>query len=145
MSLNEESLGQLQTNNSPEVLGSRAIELVNDASASRDEKLDAIRAFARESLNSEFKQVLGVTVVSLYILAHTDSQTKRGPASDSASGPSSASGSGAVASMTSFQDIAEDLYGPGQGQNEETVEMVTTLFRDLTTYASSANTSTQGQ
>jgi hypothetical protein len=43
------------------------------------------------------------------------------------------------------QYVAEDLYGSGQGQNEETVEMVTRLFMDLGTYLSSDPASTQGQ
>jgi hypothetical protein len=43
------------------------------------------------------------------------------------------------------QYVAEDLYGPGEGQNEETVDMVIKLFVDLGTYLSSDPTSTQGQ
>ena len=46
---------------------------------------------------------------------------------------------------TAPQYVAEDLYGSGQGQNEETVEMVTRLLIDLGTYLSSDPASTQGQ
>ncbi|GFZ45516.1 hypothetical protein JCM24511_03242 [Saitozyma sp. JCM 24511] len=150
MSLNEENLRRLQTNNPLTQLGSRAMSVVSNTSASRQEKLDAVRGFATASLNSESKELLGAMAAALYLVALRAPDTESGSGSGSASASCREAGSGSGSagvdetSMTP-QYVAEDLYGPGQGQNEETVEMVTRLFIDLGTYLSSDPASTQGQ